>query len=48
MLRLKLLASDLVDAVLDGRQPDEMTLPALMKLFLVASAIIVLRVKHQR
>src|SRR3954452_1522037 len=33
LLRLTLLAPDLVDAVLDGRQPAEMTLPGLMDPF---------------
>ena len=30
LLRLTLLAPDLVEAILDGRQPPEMTLPMLM------------------
>ena len=30
VLRLTLLAPDLVEAILDGRQPPEMTLPMLM------------------
>lgn len=30
-LRLTLLAPDMVEAVLDGRQPEEMTLPTLME-----------------
>ncbi len=30
-LRLTLLAPDMVDAVLDGRQPEGMTLPGLME-----------------
>ncbi len=29
-LRLTLLAPDMVEAILDGRQPDGMTLPRLM------------------
>lgn len=33
MLRLTLLAPDIVDAILDGRQPDGMALPALMNPF---------------
>lgn len=33
VLRLTLLAPDVVDAILDGRQPEGMTLPALMKPF---------------
>ncbi len=33
MLRLTLLAPDIVEAVLDGRQPDRMTLAELMKPF---------------
>jgi len=33
LLRLTLLAPDIVDAILDGRQPAEMTLPVLMKAF---------------
>jgi len=31
VMRLTLLAPDLVEAILDGRQPEGMTLPALMK-----------------
>jgi hypothetical protein len=31
VLRLTLLAPDIVEAVLDGRQPEEMTLPGLLK-----------------
>lgn len=31
VLRLTLLAPDIVDAILDGRQPEGMTLPRLMK-----------------
>lgn len=31
VLRLTLLAPDIVEAILDGRQPEGMTLPALMK-----------------
>ena len=31
MLRLTLLAPDIVEAILDGRQPEGMTLPELMK-----------------
>lgn len=30
LLRLTLLAPEIVDAILDGRQPDGMTLPALL------------------
>ena len=30
-LRLTLLAPDMVEAILDGRQPEEMTLPKLME-----------------
>ena len=33
MLRLTLLAPDLVEAILDGRQPEGVTLPGLMKPF---------------
>jgi hypothetical protein len=33
VLRLTLLAPDLVEAILDGRQPEGITLPALMKPF---------------
>jgi hypothetical protein len=33
LLRLTLLAPDIVEAILDGRQPDGMTLPALMEPF---------------
>ena len=33
LLRLTLLAPDIVEAVLDGRQPAAMTLPALMEPF---------------
>lgn len=32
-LRLTLLAPDIVDAILDGRQPDGMTLPGLLEPF---------------
>jgi len=31
VLRLTLLAPDIVDAILDGRQPEGMTLPELMQ-----------------
>jgi hypothetical protein len=33
LLRLTLLAPDIVEAILDGRQPDELALPRLMELF---------------
>ena len=33
ILRLTLLAPDIVEAILDGRQPDDMTLPGLMEPF---------------
>ena len=33
LLRLTLLAPDIVEAILDGRQPDGMTLPILMEPF---------------
>jgi len=33
VLRLTLLAPDIVEAILDGRQPTKMTLPALMEPF---------------
>jgi hypothetical protein len=33
VLRLTLLAPDIVEAILDGRQPEGMTLPAIMKPF---------------
>ena len=33
VLRLTLLAPDIVEAILDGRQPKEMTLAVLMKPF---------------
>jgi hypothetical protein len=33
VLRLTLLAPDIVEAILDGRQPDGMTLPGLLKPF---------------
>ena len=33
LLRLTLLAPDIVEAILDGRQPEAMTLPALMEPF---------------
>jgi hypothetical protein len=33
VLRLTLLAPDIVEAILDGRQPDGVTLPALMEPF---------------
>lgn len=36
MLRLTLLAPGMVEAILDGRQPEGMTLPALMEPFPVA------------
>ena len=35
VLRLTLLASDIVGAILDGRQPVEMTLTVLMRPFAV-------------
>jgi hypothetical protein len=35
LLRLALLAPDIVEAILDGRQPEGMTLPGLMEQFLV-------------
>jgi len=31
MLRLTLLVPDIVEAILDGRQPEGMTLPGLME-----------------
>ena len=33
VLRLTLLAPDIIEAILDGRQPEGMTLPALMEPF---------------
>jgi hypothetical protein len=33
LLRLTLLSPDIVEAILDGRQPEPMTLPALMDPF---------------
>ena len=33
LLRLTLLAPDIVEAILDGRQPEGMTLPVLMEPF---------------
>lgn len=36
VLRLTLLAPELVAAILDGRQPEDLTLPTLMKPFPVA------------
>ena len=33
LLRLTLLAPDLIEAILDGRQPEGMTLPVLMRPF---------------
>ena len=33
VLRLTLLAPDIVEAILDGRQPERMTLPGLMEPF---------------
>ncbi len=36
VLRLTLLAPDIVEAILDGRQPEGMTLPALMEPFPVS------------
>jgi len=38
ILRLTLLAPDIVDAILDGRQPAEMTLAVLMRPFAVGWA----------
>jgi hypothetical protein len=38
VLRLTLLAPEIVEAILDGRQAPEMTLPGLMGLFPVAWA----------
>jgi hypothetical protein len=35
VLRLTLLAPDIVEAILDGRQPEKMDLPNLMKPFAV-------------
>ena len=35
LLRLTLLAPEIIEAILDGRQPEEVTLPPLMKGFLV-------------
>lgn len=35
VLRLALLAPEIVEAILDGRQPVEMTMPVLMKAFAV-------------
>ena len=35
VLRLTLLAPEIVEAIMDGRQPEGMTLPALMKGFSV-------------
>jgi hypothetical protein len=35
ILRLTLLAPDIVEAILDGRQPAELGLPALLKPFSV-------------
>jgi hypothetical protein len=35
LLRLTLLAPDIVEAILDGRQPEGMTLPGLMEPFKV-------------
>ena len=31
LLRLTLLAPDIIEAILDGRQPERMTLPGLME-----------------
>lgn len=36
VLRLTLLASELIEAILDGRQPRVLTLPTLMKPFPMA------------
>ncbi len=36
VLRLTLLAPEIVEAIVDGRQPEGLTLPALMKPFSVA------------
>ena len=33
LLRLTLLSPDIVEAILDGRQPERMTLPGLMEPF---------------
>jgi hypothetical protein len=38
VLRLTLLAPEIVEAILDGRQPAEMTLAALMRPFAVAAS----------
>lgn len=38
LLRLTLLAPNIVEAILDGRQPDRMTLPGLMEPFPVGWA----------
>ena len=35
VLRLTLLAPEIVEAIMDGRQPEDVTLPALMKGFAV-------------
>jgi len=35
LLRMALLAPEIVESVLDGRQPEGLTLPALMQPFLV-------------
>ena len=39
VLRLTLLAPDIVEAILDGRQPESMTLPGLMRPFPVEWAL---------
>jgi hypothetical protein len=36
VMRITLLAPDVVEAILDGRQPDGVTLPALMEPFPVS------------
>ena len=40
LLRLTLLAPDIVEAILDGRQPEGMTLPGLMEPFPVEWAVL--------
>jgi hypothetical protein len=48
LLRLTLLAPDIVEAILDGRQPAEMTLAALMRPFAVEWRVQAAELSYQR